>query len=143
MSEGEKSQSTEPTSDEGFGLVEIVVSMLILGLIAISFLPLLIQGVRVAAENKVFATATQYVHEQLEKARAIGTCTGTFTFGGDTSQPYTGFTLTRSAEYSETPPAVPCDIDYPGVLRVSISIEDANEKVLVEAVTLVLVMSEN
>lgn len=131
-------------NDEGFGLVEIVVSMLIMGLIAISFLPLLIQGVVAAQQNRVLATATQLIHDQIEQARAIGTCDALAAFGASVSQPNADFTLTRTIEHFENSALDPCAIAYPGVVRLGLAVTEAGESVvLVEASTLVLVHSEN
>ncbi|HRN30288.1 MAG TPA: type II secretion system protein [Terrimesophilobacter sp.] len=130
--------------DEGFGLVEIVVSMLILGLLAISFLPLLIQGLLVAQQNRTLATATQLIHDQIEQARAIGTCDALAAFGASVSQPNANFELTRTVEHFEDDSLDPCAITYPGVVKLSLAVtEDGEAKVLVEATTLVLVNSEN
>lgn len=124
--------------------MEIVVSMFILGLIAIAFLPLLIQGVQVTAKNRILATATQLVHDQLERARAIGTCDGLVAFGADTSQPNADFQLTRTVLHPDTPAADPCTISYPGVIKVTIVVVEAGDAdTLTEATSLVLVKTEN
>lgn len=130
--------------DKGFGLVEIVVSMFILGLIAIAFLPLLIQGVKVTAQNRVLATATQLVHDQLEQARALLTCDELVAFGADTSQPNADFQLTRTVENPDDATADPCAITYPGVIKVTIQVSNAGEtETLTKATSLVLVKTEN
>lgn len=132
------------SEDDGFGLVEIVVSMFILGLIAIAFLPLLIQGVQVAAQNRVLATATQLVHDELEQARAIGTCDGLVAFGANTSQPDPDFQITRTVLHPTNPTADPCTITYPGVLKVTIDITRAGDiETLTTATSLVLVKTVN
>lgn len=131
-------------SDEGFGLVEIVVSMLILGLLAISFLPLLIQGVKVTAQNRVLATATQVVNDEFEYARSLEVCDLLEAWGADTSSPNPDYEVTRQVEHPGDALADPCTIDYPGVLRVTVVVEDAGDDTeLVSATTLVLVRSEN
>lgn len=130
--------------DRGFGLVEIVVSMFVLGLIAIAFLPLLIQGVQVTAKNRVIAAATQLVHDQLEQARAITTCNGLVAFGADTSQPSANFQITRTVENADDASADPCTITYPGVVKVTIDIVQAGEiETLTTATSLVLVKTAN
>lgn len=130
--------------DEGFGLVEIVVSMLILAVIAIAFLPLLIQGVQVARQNQTIATATQLIHDQIEQARAIGTCDALAAFGASVSQPNANFDLTRSVAHFEDDTLDPCDVTYPGVVRLELVVTDADgSDIIVEVSTLVLVHSEN
>lgn len=52
--------------DAGFGLVEIVVSMFLLALLAVAFLPLLIESLRVSVTNSKVATANQILSEQLD-----------------------------------------------------------------------------
>lgn len=128
--------------DTGFGLVEIVVSMFILSLLALAFLPLLIQGVTVAAHNRVLATATQLIHDQIEQARAIGTCDALAAFGASVSQPNADFTLVRSVSHSEDSTLDPCAISYPGVVKLHLTVTEAGEAdVLVEVTTLVMVHS--
>lgn len=146
-------KSARTDSDDGFGLVEIVVSMFILALIAIAFLPLLIQGVQVAAQNRTLATATQLIHDQIEQARAIGTCDALAAFGASVSQPNANFTLTRVVEHFDDDSFDPCDTDrngtindddFPGVVKLILAVTKVGSAdTLVEASTLVLVHSEN
>ena len=63
----------EPADDRGFGMVEIVVSMFLIAIIAIAFIPVLIQGMRISVVNTSIATATQLVSQNMEQARARGT----------------------------------------------------------------------
>lgn len=56
--------------DEGFGLVEILVSMVIFGLVAVAAVPLFITSLQVSARNASIAHATQMVQEGIETARA-------------------------------------------------------------------------
>lgn len=60
--------------DEGFGLIEIVVSMFMLALLSLSMLPLLVTSVQQSARNVTLASANQLVQQQLEKARGATTC---------------------------------------------------------------------
>jgi len=68
--------SKRGSSDEGgFGIVEIVVSMFLIAILAIAFLPLLIQSLRISAVNATMATATQLVDRELEQFRNVApTC---------------------------------------------------------------------
>ena len=63
--------------EEGFGLVEVVVSLFILALLSISFLPMLITALKASVTNASVATANQLVNSQLELVRAISTDTRT------------------------------------------------------------------
>lgn len=62
--------NTALTDDEGFGLIEAVVSMLIIAALAVAFLPLLITGLKQSAANSTLAFATQLVSEQMSLAQA-------------------------------------------------------------------------
>ena len=70
------SNDTSVTPDDaGFGLVEIVIAMLLLGVVAISFLPVLVRALTVSAQNVTIATATQLVNDQLDDALAtVSSC---------------------------------------------------------------------
>lgn len=57
-------------SDQGLGLVEIVVSMFVMALIAVSLAPLLIQGMRASVRNATLAAGTQFVNERVQVAQA-------------------------------------------------------------------------
>jgi prepilin-type N-terminal cleavage/methylation domain-containing protein len=71
-------------ADDGFGLIEVVVSMVILAVIAIAFLPVLIQGMKQSVANSTLATATQLVNEKLQLAQASGpTCTNVLLVAGE------------------------------------------------------------
>lgn len=59
-------------SEAGFGLIEIVVSMFVLAILSLAFLPLLIQGLKQSAANTTLATATQLVNERMQLAQASG-----------------------------------------------------------------------
>lgn len=57
------------TDDEGLGMIEIVVSMFMIALLAVAFLPVLITGIKATASNAVAATATQLANQAIESAR--------------------------------------------------------------------------
>lgn len=56
-------------TEDGFGMIEIIVSMFMLALLAIAFLPVLIQGLKASDANARLATATQLVNQGIEQAR--------------------------------------------------------------------------
>ena len=68
----ENHQQERRPDDAGFGMVEIVVALFMLALLSIAFLPLLIQGLQLSAENATRATATQIAQDRLEFARTQG-----------------------------------------------------------------------
>jgi len=59
-------------SDSGFGLIETTISMFMLAILAVLFLPLLVQGLKQSAANTTLATGTQLVNERLHTAQATG-----------------------------------------------------------------------
>ena len=60
--------------ENGFGVIEIVISMFLLALLAAAFLPLLIQGLKQSAANATFVTATQLANDQIELVRSATKC---------------------------------------------------------------------
>lgn len=64
--------SVSSAPERGLGLVEIIVAMLLFGLLAMSFLPLLVMAVKASANNARIATASQLAGQQLEQVRAEG-----------------------------------------------------------------------
>jgi type II secretory pathway pseudopilin PulG len=67
---------TPAQGEGGFGLIEIVVSMFLLGLLAIATLPLLIQSMTVTTTNSKIAFATQVVAQQLQRLKDSGSSCG-------------------------------------------------------------------
>ena len=53
-------------NDEGFTLVEVVVSIIVLALIALALLPLLIQGIKQSAQAAAIASAVQLANSQVD-----------------------------------------------------------------------------
>jgi len=76
-------------SDEnGFGLIEIVISMFLLAVLAIALLPVLVQAAQIASVNAVRASATQIVVQQLEQVGATGSsCSAVKAFASTAPQP--------------------------------------------------------
>ena len=73
-------------ADEGFGLIEVVISMLVLAVLAIAFLPVLVSGIKQSAANATLATATQLVNERLQVAQGAGTVCSNLTGLAGSSQ---------------------------------------------------------
>lgn len=57
--------------ESGIGLIEIVVSMFLLALVAMAFLPFLINSFTVTRSNTTLATATQLLDRQFDELRAL------------------------------------------------------------------------
>lgn len=73
--------------DAGFGLIEIVVSMFLLSLLAVAFLPLLIESLRVSVTNSRVATANQILGEQLDAIALVNRTCASFRAYDDTIIP--------------------------------------------------------
>lgn len=117
--------------ESGFGLIEIVVSMFVLAVLALAFLPLLVNGLKQSAANATLATATQLVNERLEQVRSGGaTCSTVGTYAVDsTFQDAQGVDLTISTTVGPCP-------DATGTVLVSTVATRADTgQVLVEAST--------
>lgn len=100
--------------DGGFGLVEIIVSMMLLALLLVSLAPLLVQGLRASARAATIAFATQAVNERLHEARAASQDCTTFQEFIDTDVPPTLFDA-RGVEITLTQePATGTALSCPG-----------------------------
>ena len=112
-------------SERGFGVVEVVVSMLLLGLIAVAFLPLLIKSLQVSVANATTATASQLVSGHMEQARAAGdTCSAITAYAGSTLPQVVDsrgvrYQTTRTIEPDPCPATVAA---YPTTIRVIVSV---------------------
>jgi len=137
--------------DDGIGLIEIIVSMLLLALIAAAFLPVLATTVVQSARNVTTTSATQLVNDQLERARGVvSTCAAATSFLSDA--PFnvvdleTGTTVkgmlpvrdSRKVEVQVTKQIGACPSAYPGTLRVTVKVirTDTRESVT-EATTFI------
>jgi type II secretory pathway pseudopilin PulG len=123
-------------SDSGFGLVETVISMFMLAILAVLFLPLLIQGLRQSAANTTLATATQLVNEQLRLAQASGTACANVTALAGTSD----FTDPRGVVIRLTTTVGSCPAGGRGTMSFSVaSIRTDTSASLATGSTLVLI----
>ena len=131
-------QATALSDESGMGLVEIVVSMFILALLAMSFLPILIQGMRSSVNNAIHATAGQLVSEQMDQARALpAVCDGIVGFGAAVLTPTTD---ARGNVFQPHREVGACPASYPGVVSVRVWITEGADT-LAEAKTLIYVSS--
>lgn len=133
-------------TEDGFGMIEIVVSFFLLSLLTMAFIPVLINSQRSAGANTTIATATQIVNQQLEGARSVRSaalatpsCLDITKFLQVTRAPVIdprGVTL--QPQWS---PAV-CPSIYPGVVRIGVSVSRlGNATPIASAVTLIFVAS--
>ena len=134
-------------SDEsGFGLIEVVISMSLLGLLAISFIPVLLNSWKDTSTNTTIATATQIVNEQIEGARAVRSSLATTPSCQDVVA-FLGVTLPpvidpRGVTLLPTWSPTTCPSTYPGVVRAQVSVtRQGNLKPVASAITMIFVKS--
>ena len=126
-------------TESGIGLIEIVVSMFLIALLAMAFLPLLIQSLRATTTNTSASIATQLVSQQLEQLRTVATtCTAVSTFLATDPAPVTddrGVILTIDRQLVGA-----CPSTYPGTVKVRMAVTNGGST-LSEATTLVMVVT--
>jgi len=62
------------TSEQGIGLIEIIISMLLLAILATALVPVLLSGLKQASSSATLASATQLANDELERARSWSNC---------------------------------------------------------------------
>ena len=128
------------STDEGIGMLEIVVSMFLIALLAISFLPLLMQSLKVSTQNTYTASATQLVAASMDKARVISptTCTAVTAFAAVALPTVTDDRGVVLAQHRQLVGA--CPTSYPGTVTVRAWVtEFGKPAVLAESSTLIYV----
>jgi len=129
------------SDDDGIGLVEIVISMFLVALLAISFLPLLLRTLTTSTDNTSTSTASQLVQSNMDQARtAVATCAGVTSFAS-TSLPAVvdarGVSLTPQRQIVGS-----CPTSYPGTVAVRAWVtQTGSAVVLAESTTLIYVTS--
>ena len=130
----------------GFGIMEVVISMFLLGLLSISFIPLLINSIRNSGTNTTIATATQIVNQQIEGARAVRSAAATAPSCSDMTK-FLQVTLApvidpRGVTLIPQWDPTTCPTTYPGVVRARVTVSrSGNATPVASAVTLVFVLS--
>lgn len=137
---------TTNVSDEGFGVIEVVVSLFILSLLSVSFIPLLANSIKATGKNTTIATATQIVNQEIEGARAVRSPTATMPSCLDLTN-FLNVTLASVTDprgvtlVPQWDPAI-CPSTYPGVIRARVSVTRTGSTTPVaQAVTLIYVAS--
>jgi len=130
-----------PRSADGIGLVEIVISIFLLGLLAVSVLPLMVNAMTTSRIYAEVATAGQLVGQEIERVRALPapmSCAAIEALEG----PGAEVTDTRGARYQPELVVGECPAAYPGVVSVTSEVTDAvSGDSLASAVTSVYVAS--
>jgi len=132
--------------DKGFGMIEIVIAMFLLGILAMALLPLLISSAQLASKNVTLATATQLVNEQMDVTRRLGKNCAVITLHAhetvgllETDPRGTKLEMTRIA--GSCPATYPGTIDYTAQVRVQGSSEilaQATTRIYLTSATLVV-----
>lgn len=121
-------------------MIEIVVSMFLLALLAVAFLPLLITALKTTVQISSVATSSQLVSRQLDAVRALlPNCSSISAFD---DVPVVTTTSAEGVVYQPYRKVLSCPPTYPGVVNVSAWVTEAGKsKKLSEATTLVYVRS--
>ena len=132
--------------DDGFGVIEVVISMFLLSILSVSFIPLLVNSITSTGKNTTIATATQIVNQEIEGARAVRSPTSTTPSCIDVTS-FLNVTLAsvtdpRGVTLSPKWDAPTCPPSYPGVVRARVSVTRSGSATIVaQAVTLIYVAS--
>lgn len=132
--------------EDGFGMIEVVISIFLLSLLSVSFIPLLVNSIKSTGKNTTIATATQIVNQQIEGARAVRSPTSTTPSCLDITN-YLSVTLASVTDprgVTLVPKWDPttCPTSYPGVVRARISVtRSGSTSTVAQAVTLIYVAS--
>lgn len=135
-----------PASSDGFGMIEVVISLFLLTILSLSFLPVLSNSWKVSGRNTTMATATQIVNQQIEGARAVRSTSATTPSCADLTN-YLQVTLApvidpRGVSLQPQWGVTNCPSTYPGVVRVGVSVSLIGSAVpIASAVTYVFVKS--
>jgi type II secretory pathway pseudopilin PulG len=127
--------------DDGIGLIEIVISMFLIALIAISFLPLLLHTLTASTTNTSTSAASQLVQSSMDQARVVSpTCSAATSFVAATiaSVPDArGVVLQPQRQMIGS-----CPTAYPGTVTVRAWVTESGKSfVLAESTTLIYVSS--
>jgi type II secretory pathway pseudopilin PulG len=131
-------RSASQTSEDGLGLVEIVISMFMLALLALALLPLLITGLQTSIRNTTLATATQLVGQEIEQARLAARSSCATLVATFASVTVSSTTDSRGVVLQPVRTVSSCPAVYPGTVTVT-SVVTGDGKELSRAVTKVLV----
>lgn len=133
-------------SEDGFGVIEVVISMFLISLLSVSFIPLLVNSIKSTGKNTTIATATQIVNQEIEGARAVRSPTSTTPSCLDVTNflnvTVASVTDPRGVTLLPKWDATTCPASYPGVVRARVSVTRSGSTTIVaQAVTLIYVAS--
>ena len=118
-------------------MIEIVVSMLLLSLLAIAFLPMLVTSLRISVSNASLTTATQLLSEQMSELRAQGTtCAALDAYRSSLPSEVDA----GGRQFSQTVEIDCSAVDHPTTVSVTVSVSTGDSALaLAEATTLIFV----
>lgn len=136
-------QAQTVSNDDGFTLVEVVVSIIVLALISLALLPLLIQGIKQSAQAAAIASAVQLANSQVDLARAqTTTCSAIAATPSVTVSPsetYRGVPLVLTKTVGTCPSPAPTT-SAPGTIRFTATVTRSDtSETLASVTTLILV----
>lgn len=115
-------------TESGIGLIEIVVSILLLGLLAVAALPLLVQALKQGPRTASVASSTELVASGLALVRQATTCVEVTALSGTTMKTVGGVDYTVTTTVLGSCPSV-----FPGNLEVRVESGPASGGSLAEA----------
>jgi len=121
-------------TDAGIGLIEIVISMFLISLLAIAFIPVIVSALRASELNSTAATATRLVSQAIDDARSRGAadCAAAQLLNATTQEvDAQGVTITVTT----TVPAVADCVAGSAITVTVVAINDADESNLADART--------
>lgn len=128
--------------DAGIGLVEVVITMFLLSLIAMAFLPFLLNSTVAASTNAGRATANQLVNQAMDSLRTdLAPADRDCAWVTDWVDDLDGQTTVSGAKTLTMNSTVPaCPATPPGSATVAFSVTDQTGAVLAQVTTLVYVI---
>lgn len=126
----------DSTTDSGIGLIEIVISMFLISLLAIAFIPVIVSAIRASELNSTSATATRLVSQAIDEARSRGAtdCAAAQLLNAEfTEVDAQGITI----RVTTSVPAVGTCVDNSAMPVTVIAVNDADDAPLADARTLV------
>ncbi len=132
--------------EEGFGVIEVIMSLFLLSILSISFIPVLVSSIKSTGTNTTIATATQIVNQEIEGARAVRSPTATAPSCFDITQflqvTLASVTDPRGVVLLPKWDTTSCPTSYPGVVRARVSVTRSGSATTVaQAVTYIFVKS--
>lgn len=126
--------------ERGLSLIEVVIAMMLLAILAVAFLPVLIQGLRLSADNATRATANQLANMQLETARALGGDCSDIVALETVSVP--NVTDKRNVTLVTTRDAGSCPAAYPGTVEFSVTVTRLDTGATLSTATTLIYVSQ-